>query len=321
MTPLSAELIAAPAALMILLAMIWLRRHRDTRVATVESPSEDGFDHRFKRFMSTGRRGTPKDQRIADDAATTGVIPVAAVETAATGAPAPAAAPAAHAADDAVFGQAAVGADEPDWEAMRQPHPPEPQELAHETAPEIAAAPVTPAPTVGEDELITRPGWPLPGDLEAWESADLAPAPAPTTAEPAFGQWAEVAAARTEEPVGTEDADHRRPEEGSETIVLGAPYPSPAMSPPTSFAGAIEPPAGSLAEPPFTSFGDGVDALGQPARPASPSTDPSFWEVGPAAAPAAAAPEHVGAVNAEAVDTWPPEAPAPATERLGRRRP
>jgi len=313
MTPQSAELIAAPAALMILLAMIWLRRHRNTRVATVESAAEDGFDDRFKGFMSTGRRGARKDQRIADDAATTGVIPAAAVETAATGAPAPAAAPAA---DDAVFGPPAAGADEPDWEAMRQPHPPEPQELAHETAPEIAAGPVSPAPTVGEDELITRPGWPLPGDLEAWESADLAPAPAPTTGEPAFGQWAEVAAARTEEPLGTGDAD-RRPEEGSETIVLGAPYPAPAMSPPASFAGATEPPAGSLAEPPFTSFGDGVDALGQPARPASPSTDPSFWEVGPAAAPAAATPEHVGAVNAEAVDTWPPQAPAPGPSVWG----
>ena len=316
MTPLSAELIAAPAALMILLAMIWMRRHRNTGVATVESAPEDGFDDRFKRFMSPGRRAR-KDQRSADDAATTGVIPVAAVEAAATGAPTPAAAPAAPSADDALFGAPAAGADEPDWEAMRQSHSPDPQELAHETAPEIAAAPLSPAPTAGEDELITRPGWPLPGDLEAWESADLAPAPAPTNAEPAFGQWAELAAARTEEPVGTEDAGQRRSEEGSEAIVLGAPYPAPAMSPPASFTGAVEPPGGSLAEPPFTSFGDGVDALGQPERPASPSTDPSFWEVGPAAAPAAATPEHVGAVNADSVETWPPQAPAPGPSVWG----
>jgi hypothetical protein len=321
MTPMSAEIIAAPAALMLLLALIWYRRHRDTRVATVENVSEDDFDDRFKRFMSTGRRRARKDQRVADDAATTGVIPVAAIETTAADAPAPAADQAVSAADDAVFGPTTATVDEPDWDAMRLPHPPEPRELAHETAPEILAPPVTPASYAREDELITRPGWPLPGDLEAWESADLAPTPAPTMPEPAFGQWAEVAAARAEEPTGTEGADHHAPDAGSETIVLGAPYPAPAMSPPTSFAGAMEPPAGSLAEPPFTSFGDGVDALGQPARPASPSTDPSFWEVGPAAEPAAAAPEHIGATNAEAIETWPPQAPASAASVWGAGAP
>lgn len=320
MTPLSAELIAAPAALMVLLAMIWFRRHRDTRVATAQVPSEDGFDDRFKRFMSGGRRGARKHERVADDAATTGVIPtVAAVETAATAAPAPPSA--ASRADDAIFGPTVTADDEPDWESMRLPHVPESQELAHETAPEIATPPVAHAPAVHDDELITRPGWPLPGDLEAWESADLVPAPAPTAPEPGFGQWAEIAAARTEEPVDANDEargpnEPAGPDAAPETIVLGAPYPAPAMSPPVSFSGGIEPPAGTIAEPPFTSFGDGVDALGQPTQPTSPSTDPSFWEVGPASAPASASAEpHISATSADAVDTWPPQAPA-TSERV-----
>jgi len=308
MTPLSAELIAAPAALMVLLALVWYRRHRDTRVATVDTASEAGFDDRFKRFMAPGRRGGRKDRRVADDAATTGVIPVAAVESAATDAPAPAVVDTVPAADDAVFGPTAADLDEPDWEAMRQPHEPEPRALAHETAPEIVAPLATPAPAAHDDELITRPGWPLPGDLEAWESADFASTPGPTTPEPGFGQWAEVAAARSDEPVGTGDADHHTPAAEPERIVLGAPYPAPAMAP-ASFAGAMEPPAGSLAEPPFTSFGDGADTLGEPAEPARPSTDPSFWEVGPAAEPSAPAAVDLGAERAEAIDTWPPQAP------------
>ena len=279
MTPLSAELIAAPAALMVLLAMMWYRRHRDTRVATAHDVAEDGFDDRFKRFMTTSRRRGDKDQRVDDDVATTGIIPVAAVETAATEAPALTHTAPVH--EDAVFGPSADVADEPDWDAMRLPHTPEPQELAHETAPEITAPPVAPAPPAGEGELITRPGWPLPGDLEAWESADFASTPAPPTVDPGLGHWAEVAAARTEEPVGTDDRPNHDADTGAPGIVLGAPYPAPAMAPPASFAGSMEPPAGSLAEPPFTSFGDGVDAIGEPAAPVSPSADPSFWEVGP----------------------------------------
>jgi len=313
MTPLSAELIVAPAALMVLLAMIWFRRHRDARVATAQIPNEDEFDDRFKGFMSSRRRGARKHARVGGDAATTGVIPaVAIVETAATDAPTPA--PAKSPSDDAIFGPTIAAADEPNWESMRLPHVPETQELAHETAPEIATPPVAHTPAAHDDELITRPGWPLPGDLEAWESADLIPVPAPDPPEPGFGQWAEIAAARTEEPVDANDHAHGPGEPSgtdaaAETIVLGAPYPAPAMSPPVSFTGAMEPPTGTIAEPPYTSFGDGVDSLGQPAQPTTPSTDPSFWEIGPVSEPATAGAEpRVSATSADATDTWPPQA-------------
>ncbi len=313
MTPLSVELIAAPAALMVLLAMIWFRRHRNARLVSAEAASEDDVDDRFGRFISTGRRSSRKRESIADDAATTGVISVTAVETAATDAPALATAQTELPVDDAVFGPTVPDAEEPDWESMRLPHARQPRDLANETAPEIVAPPAAPAPAAREDELITRPGWPLPGDLEAWESADLAPLPAPTAPEPAFGQWAEVAAARTEQPVDANDHTdgQRTPDPSAERITLGAPYPAPAMAPPASFSGAMEPPTGTIAEPPFTSFEDGVDALGQPAQPVRPSTDPSFWEVGPASEPVAAGPNvPVDAASAQTIETWPPQAPA-----------
>ena len=174
---------------------------------------------------------------------------------------------------------------------MRLPHAPESQELAHQTAPEIAAPPPPRAPIVHEDELITRPGWPLPGDLEAWESADLGPAPAPAAPAPAFGQWAEIAAARTEQPVRHRRLRSPRPGGRSRDHRARRPVSRACRIAPGVVHGRNGAAGGSLSEPPFRSFGDGVDDLGEPARAASPSTDPSFWEVGPASEPAAPAPE------------------------------
>ncbi len=82
----------------------------------------------------------------------------------------------------------------------------------------------------------------------------------------------------------------------------------------------MEPAAGALSEPPFRSFGDGVDDLGEPPRPTSPSTDPSFWEVGPASE-SASTPEHPAASDTESIETWPPQAPASGPSAWGTAAP
>jgi hypothetical protein len=192
--------------------------------------------------------------------------------------------------------------DEPDWDAMRHPAP---VSAAAVAAPMMAtaapAARVTASSSAtSDDELITRPGWPLPGDLEAWESADMHDISNGHGGSPDPGHWAEAAAASSDagqgNPGGAPDDRHKHPADAL-PLSIGEPYPAPPNVPPASLSGAIEPPTSMIGEPSLAPFGDGLDA---PA-PAGANTnfDPSFWEVNQSTE-----------ANAQEPEIWPPAAPA-----------
>jgi len=324
MTPLSAELIAAPAALMVLLAMMWLRRNRGAGAgAGAHHPDTDsGFDQRLSRFVSAGRRSGKNRDVTPEDVQATGVFTM----PEGVGAP-PASVAQAHAAvaatsvEDAVFGPSTGdGADEPDWEAMRHPQrpvPPAPEDQSiAEVSPQEAAEVVHEEFHPEPQELITRPGWPLPGDLDAWENSDLEPLVGTGVGDPSGHHWAELAAEGPLDPFSQEGvlnghqppADH---EIGSEAIVLGGPYPGPGLAPPDTLSDLTAPSQdriGQSSGQPGRTAGDASSAAG---GFASPSADPSFWAVSGADVGGAQQDfdaTHPAVVNGS--DAWPPEAPS-----------
>lgn len=154
------------------------------------------------------------------------------------------------------FGFAAVQPGEPDWDGMRAEMKGLSPAPAAETPVEDAdAAPVEAIAPLGaevprvwaEDELITEPGWPLPGDLEeGWdavpgETATAAPAPtfgiAADTDDAANGWLGEEAPfeAADEAPVWASDSAE----------VPSAPLAEPAWATPETEAAWAAPDAGS----------------------------------------------------------------------------
>lgn len=325
MTPLSAELIAAPAALMLLVAIMWMRRKRDPQVGVHHLAADDGaVQERFRRFASSGRR--EKRRETAETEVATGSTRAAETVAATSSGDVRAANEPAVAAsfEDAVFGPTSgVAADEPDWEAMRLPRHSAPAVPTTEPITESLA--IESAGTIGPgtypaDELITRPGWPLPGDLDAWEHTDFDPLVGASMGEPSDDRWSELAAAGPEEPLSddgglggynvTPDTDA-----GPEASGIGAPYTAPFAEPPDALSGLMAPASSELGQTAATSMEGIVEPDHTPGSTAAPSADPSFWNVSEPEAPASRAggPDtqfdatHAAILNGS--DAWPPQAP------------
>ena len=179
--------------------------------------------------------------------------------------------------------------DEPDWDAMRHPAPAmTAATLASAPAAETTVMDALPAPSSAttDDALITRPGWPLPGDLEAWESADMADmSNHPSDSD--LGHWAEAAAARADNGAGFPPHD------------AGA-GPGVNLSSPSSFD-APHPPVHetpTIGTPEPIAFGASHDPAVPNRSQSEGHTDPAFWEIGQQSA-------------AQPSETWPP-APQPS---------
>ena len=376
MTPLSAELFAAPAALMVLLVMMWFRRNRAVRAGADHVAPDEGMDERFTRSVSIGRSGALATDPSYDELAATGVFEMPEVAEAPSAdqtsagehvalpqvgdavfgpttdvdadvpdweamplpertAPAtPERDPLAEVyapeaagvteddqvvdppVEDAVFGPTTdVDADEPDWEAMRLPQraapaTPEHEPLAEVYAPE--AAEVTEDHRFAVDELITRPGWPLPGDLDAWENTDLEPLVGAERGGPSVDLWAELAAEGPAERV-SDGAGSKVPTQdpGADAIVFGAPYSAPGLAPPAGLSELTAPTSGETGETPPQSIGGVGDS---PGSSAVPSSDPSYWDVTGLGSYGDDVdnsdrfdPTHAAVINGS--DAWPPQAP------------
>jgi len=228
------------------------------------------------------------------------------------------------------------GADEPDWDAMRAELTgaapvPEPVLAAHE---ETAAAAAPAAPGAGEwtaDDIITEPGWPLPGDIEGdWgAAAGDGPAPAaapeaPAAAEGWLGtgggadtEWAAAVDQAPAEPatddwLGTAaDGDWTAPAEATAGTVQGDPDWPVAddawVTAEIPVAGA--PDTDGTADPDAPPIADGGYA--QPGESAGGATaEPAIWDAAPA-------PEADAAGSDWAVDGWETPEAGPAAPAAG----
>ncbi len=186
--------------------------------------------------------------------------------------------------------------DEPDWDAMRHPAPAmAAATLASVPAAETTAMDTLPAPSSAttDDALITRPGWPLPGDLEAWESADMADmSNHPSDAD--LGHWAEAAAARADNGAGFPPHDAG----AGPGVNLSSPSAYDALQPPANDT----PPAPTIGTPDPVAFSASNNPSGPDPSHSEGHMDPSFWEIGQ---PSAAQP----------AETWPPAAQPSETQQ------
>jgi|GEM_PF-154212 len=229
---------------------------------------------------------------------------------------------------EATAAVARAGADEPDWDAMRTSAVtlPAPAAAVAETA-AAAAPPVAPeaaeAPGWG-DEIVTDPGWPLPGEAEEpWgpDGGGAAPAPEPEGAGPAPVTPEEGWLGGDAEPLGT------TPEDRAATAARTRPVPGEEDAPGEAAGGSPGTAEAAAAPPPVAedwNWGDDLDGLRWAPDAAAPVVD--GWSEGRAATAADPAGGGEGGAQGDAARALPETvgdaAPAttdadPATEGAG----